>query len=218
MGAVPGRPDPVTGRRRMWRDLGALAVALAIVFGAAALWYRSGLLVNHSASMPVGIYRVARLTASERRAVAQGRLVPPRGAVVVWCLPADVGAVARRRGYVMRGSCPGGAEPVLKRVAAVPGDTVVVDASGLHVNGRLLANSRALARDAAGRAAPAVTPGRIVVHVGMAWLWSPYSMRSYDSRYFGAVPTDGWVGLTYPVWVGETGRETGPAVSRNPSR
>lgn len=202
----------------MWRDLGALALALIVVFGAAALWYHSGMLVNHSASMPVGVYRVARLTASERRAVAQGQLVPPRGAVVVWCLPADVAAAARRRRYVMRGPCPGGAEPVLKRVAAVPGDTVVVDTLGLRVNGRPLPNSRALARDAIGRPAPAVTPGRFVVHAGTAWLWSPYSLHSYDSRYFGAVSTEGWVGLSHPIWIGGTGPKTGPTVSRNSSQ
>lgn len=218
MRAAIDRPAREVERRPVWRDLGALALALIAVTGAATLWYGSGLLVNHSRSMPLGVYRVARLTPAERRAVVEGRLVPPRGAAVVWCLPPDIAVVARRRGYVMRGSCPGGAEPVLKHIAAVPGDTVVVDTSGLRVNGRPLANSRALARDANGRPAPAVMPGRFVVHAGTAWLWSPYSLHSYDSRYFGAVSTEGWVGLSHPIWVGGTGPRTGPAVSRNSSR
>lgn len=205
-------------RRCVWNDLGALARALAVVVAAAALWYRAGLLINHTGSMPVGLYRVARLTAAERWEVVAGRLIPPRGAVVVWCLPPDVSAVARRRRYVLRGSCPGGIEPVLKHVAAVPGDTVVVDASGLRVNGQALTNSRALARDAEARSAPAVTPGRFVVQGGTAWIWSPYSARSYDSRYFGAVPLDGWVGLGRPIWVGGTRPGSGPVVSRNASR
>ena len=202
----------------MGNDLSALALVLGIAALAAALWYHAGLLINHTGSMPVGVYRVARLTAADRRAVTEGRLVPRRGAVVVWCLPPAVAAVARRRGYVLRGACPGGVEPVLKHVAAVPGDTVVVDASGLRVNGRTLANSRALARDAEGRPAPVVAPGRFVVHVGTAWLWSSYSMRSYDSRYFGAVPLDGWVGRSRPIWVGGAEPDPVGTMSRNPSR
>lgn len=203
---------------RRWNDLGALALALGGVALFAALWYRAGLLINHTGSMPVGIYRIARLTDAQRRAVAAGRLIPPRGAVVVWCLPADVAAIARRRGYVARGSCAGGVEPVLKHVAAVPGDTVLVDAVGLSVNGRALANSRALTRDAQGRPAAAIAPGQFVVQAGTAWLWSPYSARSYDSRYFGAVPLDGWVGLSRPVWVSEAWAGRRSAASQYPSR
>ena len=203
---------------RVWTDLGALAVALGFVTAFAALWYRAGILVNHSGSMPIGVYRVVRLTGAEQRAVAAGRLIPPRGAVVVWCLPPDVAFVARRRGYVLRGSCPGGVEPVLKHVAAVPGDTVVVNAAGLWVNGRALVNSRALARDAQGRSADAVASGQFVVQAGTAWLWSPYSERSYDSRYFGAVPLDGWVGLSRPIGVGEARPGRGLTASQYPSR
>ena len=213
------RADPdVKKCHRVWNALGALAVALGFVTAPSALWYRAGLLVNHSGSMPVGVYQVARLTNAQHWAVAAGRLIPPRGAVVVWCLPPDVASVARRRGYVLRGSCPGGVEPVLKHVAAVPGDTVLVDAAGLWVNGRVLANSRALARDAHGRPAAAVAPGQFVVQAGTAWLWSPYSERSYDSRYFGALPLDGWVGLSRPIWVGEARPRRGLTASQYPSR
>lgn len=194
------RPASRFGGRRTWRDLGALVLALAATAGAAVLWYRSGLLVNHTASLPVGLYRVTRLTAAERDAAAAGRLAPLRGAVVVWCLPDDVAAVGRRRGYLLRGPCPGDVEPVLKHVAAVPGDTVVVNAGGLAVDGGLLANSRALARDARGRPTSPVPPGIYAVTAGTVWLWSPYTPRSFDSRYYGAVTASGWLGVARPLW------------------
>lgn len=95
----------------------------------------------------------------------------------------------------------GAAEPVLKHVAAVAGDTVVVGASGLTIHGHLLANSRALGRDARGRPAASVAVGVHAVRPATAWLWSPYTMHSFASRYYGAVPVDGWVGVARPVWV-----------------
>lgn len=210
MRTAVGRLAPEPVGRHPWRDLGALALALAAVAGAAALWYRSGLLVNHTTSLPVGLYRVTRLTTAERVAAAAGRLAPPRGTVVVWCLPDHVAAVGRRRGYLLRGPCPGDVEPVLKHVAAVPGDTVVVDAVGLAVAGRRLANSRALARDARGRPTNPVPPGRYAVTPGTVWLWSPHTPRSFDSRYYGAVTASGWLGVAQPLWTQK------PAVSINP--
>lgn len=178
----------------------ALAGAFGVLGIAAVAWYSSGLLVNHTASLPVGLYRVARLTIAERVAAAAGRLAPPRGAVVVWCLPYDLAALGRRRGYLLRGPCPGDVEPVLKHVAAVPGDTVVVNAGGLAVDGHRLANSRALARDARGRSTSPVPDGIYAVTPGTVWLWSPYTLHSFDSRYYGAVTASGWVGVAQPLW------------------
>ena len=170
-------------------------------------WYHLGLLINHSRSLPIGLYKVERLSDADRAAAAGGRLAPPRGAVVVWCLPANVAAFGRRRGYLLPGACPGDAEPVLKHVAAVAGDTVIANGYGLTVDRRLLANSRALRHDASGRPAESVAAGEYVVRAGTAWLWSPYTNRSYDSRYYGAVSLDGWVGIARPIWVaGSTGR------------
>ena len=197
----PTSVTPVERERRFRRGLASLATALGILGVAATAWYHTGLVINHTGSLPPGLYRVERLSAEERAAAAAGRLVPPPGAVVVWCLPAEVGAFGRRRGYLLRGPCPGGVEPVLKHVAAIAGDTVVVGAAGLAVHGRVLAHSRALERDALGRPARAVAAGVHAVRPGTAWLWSPYSIHSYDSRYYGGVPIAGWVGTARPIWV-----------------
>jgi conjugative transfer signal peptidase TraF len=193
-----------------WRDLARLAAVLGGLAAAAAVWYRSGLILNHTASMPLGVYRVQRAGSAPR----DGTVAPPaRGSTVVWCLPARLAAEARRRGYLVRGRCPGEAEPVLKVVAAVPGDTVVVDADGIGVNGRRLPNSRPLGRDARGRRLAAVPHGTYVVPTGIAWLWSQHDARSFDSRYYGGVPVGGLVGLTRPVW---TARRSQGAADREP--
>lgn len=104
------------------------------------------------------------------------------------CLPRPLARLARQRRYVHRGSCPGGDAPIGKRVLAVPGDTVEVSARGLTVDGKYISGSAPLAHDSHGRALVSATPARSIVPGGTVWLFSSYSPRSYDSRYFGALP------------------------------
>jgi type IV secretory pathway protease TraF len=108
---------------------------------------QSGLLLNHTASLPEGLYRVARPPAGEAADVAR----VARGQIVVWCLPRALSDAARARRYLVRGRWPAGGEPLLKFVAALPGGSVDVDTGGLTVNGHLLAKSRAAPLDARGR-------------------------------------------------------------------
>ena len=116
------------------------------------------------------------------------RGAPARGRLVLVCLPRQVAAFARARGYVPRaGTCPGGVVPIGKRVVAIAGDTVTVAPSGLRVNGVLVPNSQALAADRKGRPLPQLAAGRYIVRRGTLWLLSSYSPFSFDSRYFGAV-------------------------------
>ena len=134
-----------------------------------------GLRLNLTGSMPVGIYTTTRDA-------------PARGSIVLACLPSDVAAFAKLRGYVPHGgSCPSGVLPVGKPVLALPGDTVVVTATGLLVNGVRVPNSEPLSRDSKGRPLPRPQPGQYVVDADELWLMSAYSRFSFDSRYFGPV-------------------------------
>lgn len=127
--------------------------------------------------MPVGVY------------LASGA-APSRDAIVVTCLPPNVAALARERGYVPRGGgCPGSVLPLGKPIVAVAGDTVTVMPTGLLVNGRPVPNSQPLAVDRQGRPLPQLAIGRYVVGLGAVWVVSSYSRFSFDSRYFGAVET-----------------------------
>src|SRR5881296_3096055 len=95
----------------------------------------AGLRLNLTGSLPVGLY----LAAGD---------VPARGALVLVCLPPEVAAFARARGYVPRGgACPGGVVPIGKPILAVAGDTVTVTRTGLLVNGRPVPNSQPRSTD-----------------------------------------------------------------------
>ena len=184
-------------RRATRRDFARLAAVLSGLMGAAFLWHHSGLIFNHTASMPVGFYRLQRVP---RISVGGPFPTLTRGSTVVWCLPEALVREARRRGYLVRGGCPGDAEPILKVVAALAGDTVTVDSAGMRVNGRRLPNSHSLRVDSQGRRIVGVAHGTYIVPPGVAWLWSPHQPHSFDSRYFGGVPTSGFVGLARPLW------------------
>ncbi len=129
------------------------------------------------------------------------RAAPVRGAIVLACLPPEVAAFARERGYVPRGgACPGGGVPVGKPVLAIPGDTVTVTPNGILVNGAPVPNSQPLASDRQGRLLPRLAVGRYVVGPGELWVVSPYSRLSFDSRYFGAVEAAHVRASVRPLW------------------
>lgn len=147
--------------------------------------------MNGSASMPEGLWR---LTAAHRPL--------RRGEIVVVCLPQTaVTHEAARRGYIPAGTCAGGLAPLLKPVAAVSGDVVMVSVAGLAVNGRPVANGAPLLRDSAGHELRPMQAGIYPVAPGKIWLLSGHDPRSFDSRYFGPVPAAAVQGVAHPLWV-----------------
>jgi conjugative transfer signal peptidase TraF len=148
-----------------------LAGASSLLLATVVTWF-AGVRVNLSGSMPVGLYRVSSGP-------------PVKGAMVLACLPADVAVFARSRGYVPNGACPGATAPIGKVVLAMAGDSVEVTPEGLLLNGRPVRNTRPLAVDATGRSLRRFPDGTYVVGQNEVWLYSPYSKRSFDSRYFG---------------------------------
>jgi conjugative transfer signal peptidase TraF len=147
---------------------GAAGVGVQSVVVAAGLW------VNVTESLPIGIYRAVHAPLT-------------RGAFVLACPPEWAGKLARERGYLWSGPCPGGIARLGKQIVAVGGDTVEVSNGGLTVNGMPVPRSAPLARDPRGRVLP-VLRGRWVVPLNGVWLWAGCSARSFDSRYFGVVP------------------------------
>lgn len=177
-----------TGRKgsRQCRRAGViLAIGSPVVAGIVACAWLSGLRVNLTPSEPLGLWRIVPLD----RVVAVGDLVfvcPPVGPV------SDFGL---ERGYFRGGLCPGGTAPLIKTVAAREGSHIRVGAN-VAINGRTLPQSRLISVDGHGRpltpwAGGAVPPGQLFLH-------SPFA-GSYDSRYFGPVPTAGLLGLARPV-------------------
>jgi len=169
----------------------ALCAAGATMLATLATAYQAGVRVNTTPSMPIGLW-----------AIASARTVPRRGDIVTVCLP-DGPALrqAMRRGYIAAGVCPDRAEPLVKPVAAVGGDLVTVSVTGISVNATPVANTAPLARDEAGRVLHPVPAGSYRVAPGELWLLSGHDTRSFDSRYFGAVPVTNVLGVVHPLWV-----------------
>jgi conjugative transfer signal peptidase TraF len=105
----------------------------------------------------------------------------------VFCPAGPFARLSAERGYRSRGNCPDGAEPLAKPIAARSGDIVGLSATGMAVNGRLLANTAPLVKDSAGRPLSHWPFGRYVVAPGTVWVASSYSPQNFDSRYFGPV-------------------------------
>ena len=145
----------------------------------------AGMTINVTASMPFWIWRFHPQTEPLRR-----------GQVVLFCPPdTAVLRAARARRYVGYGPCPGGYDRLLKQVMAIGGDMVAIDDAGVTVNGVAVPGAARLAADAAGRPITAIPPGVTALPPGQFWAGSNYTPRSFDSRYFGAVPTASVLGV-----------------------
>ncbi|MBC7152290.1 MAG: conjugative transfer signal peptidase TraF [Rhizobium sp.] len=144
-----------------------------------------GYRLNLTPSEPLGLWRIEAL----RRSAEIGDLVficPPENPMF---------EEARRRGYLRRGLCAGGFAPLIKTVAALPGQHVEIT-DHVVINGHSLAASVVRKTDGEGRTIRPYPGG--VVPSGHLYLHSSFA-SSYDSRYFGPVPDSGLLGLARPI-------------------
>jgi conjugative transfer signal peptidase TraF len=146
------------------------ALAVGIVFWAASTL---GIRVNSSPSLPLGLYQVT--SGSD-------------ATLVEFCPAEPFASIANARGYRQFGACPDGGTPLMKPVVARAGDSVRLSERGVSVNGKAIPNSAPLRTDTAGRPLTPWPFGTYVVQPGTVWVVSDYHPRSFDSRYFGAVP------------------------------
>ena len=166
------------------RIIVAVIVAAALL-GAGPALRRAGLRINLTASEPRGLY------------IVEGRPWS-RGSLVVIRLPARLSAIALERGYALPGSRSGAAMDGLKRVAALPGDTVRVGPQGVSVNGVLWTASRPLTWDSSGHPIQHYPFGVYHVRPGQVWLLSD-NPRGWDSRYFGPLPRANVISAARPL-------------------
>jgi hypothetical protein len=75
---------------------------------------------------------------------------------------------------------------LIKRVAAIVGDNVAIDAYGVRINGVLWPNSTPLTHDQQGRLLHPYRFGNYRVPSGELWVMSNHP-RGLDSRYFGPI-------------------------------
>lgn len=81
------------------------------------------------------------------------------------------------------GNCDNGQLAFLKKIAAVPGDNVIVDKNGISVNGKLIINTKALSS----KARHFEFKGKVPKD---SYLVYTDHKEGYDSRYFGFILKD----------------------------
>jgi len=137
---------------------------------------------NASNSVPIGLYRVqpaTQLTVTELVAVQP---------------PDLLAAFLDLNGYLPIGV------PMLKRVLALPGQTVCRNGLTIAVDG--IDMGQAHDRDARGRPLP-VWHGCRVIADGDVFVMNWQSADSLDSRYFGPLPASAVIGRAVAVWTDE---------------
>lgn len=166
-------------RTSKFRRRGAAVALLAGALGLTiALPPRPLLVWNASASAPVGLYVV-----TSPSDVATGDMVIAR-LPEAWRLQAD----ARR--YVPA------TVPLVKKVAATPGDTVCASGKDIRINGRWRAERRT--RDGRGRIMP-WWQGCVTLQGGTVFLLTA-NPSSFDGRYFGPTSRADIVGKAHLLW------------------
>ena len=178
------------GKQRRWRcrrgrarprtilALGILGLGL---LGLAALSRPAPLIIyNASASAPIGFYRVLPVG------------VLRRGDLVLARTPESVRRLAAERGYIPA------TVPLVKRVAAVAGDTVCAINHAVSIDGRHVADQ--LTADPLGRPLPDWSGCR-TLRSGQIFLLMQGVPDSFDGRYFGPVPVSAVIGRLVPLWL-----------------
>lgn len=163
---------------------------VALLGSLLGLFYAQGYRIITTPSVPPGIWKVEPIHD------------PIRRGQFVWLCPPDTPffRVARQRGYIPEGDCPGGFSHLMKPVAAISNDVVSVTSRGIAVNGKWLSNTQPQAFDQHGLPLPKLKPGEYHVKQGEVWLISSYHRNSLDSRYFGPVSLQQIKCVGYLAW------------------
>jgi len=169
----------VTGRvATLLTTLGAATVLLSTIAAKPVPRY----LWNASRSAPIGLYE---LQPNGRLAVTKLVAVEP---------PEPLATLLADRRYLPRGI------PLLKRVLALPGQTVCRDQLAVMVDKIEMGAAREC--DRSGRPLP-IWQGCHVIADGEVFLMNWLSADSFDGRYFGVLPMSAIIGTAEPLWTGE---------------
>lgn len=171
--------------RQQWMVVIVIAVGLAIVLIALIAGAVAGYRINMTASEPLGVWRIRPL---ER---------PPAIGDLVFICPPETEAFseARMRGYLRSGVCATGDAPLIKMVIAIEGQRIEIG-TDVRIDGLRIPQTTIVPADGKGRPLHGDAGG--IVPAGRVFLYSPF-LASWDSRYFGSIPSSGILGLAEEV-------------------
>ena len=141
------------------------------------------LIWNASTSVPVGLYIVLPTSS------------PQLGDLVLVDPPEDLARFLYGRGYLPRGV------PMLKRVAALPGQTICRTGAIVRIDGTAVAAARA--EDSGGRPLPSWS-GCDRLRQEQILLLNMDTPDSLDGRYFGPLPVSAFRGRAVAIWTRTT--------------
>lgn len=147
----------------------------------AVIFHQLGFRWNESTSYPKGLYKVITETNYKR------------GDLVLFCPPdSEILQIAVRRNYLRFGMCKGGFEPVIKRIVGLSGDHVSF-ADVISINHQRIPKTKVLSEDSLHRALPQLSD--FILPPNSAFVISDHTpIRSFDSRYYGAIPLKNIIG------------------------
>jgi conjugative transfer signal peptidase TraF len=151
---------------------------------------------NLTGSMPRGIY------------LLKSSHIINRGDLIMICLPNFLANFGLQRGYLLPGSCQNGSQPLLKKVVAKSGDTIVLSADSMQVNGKQLPCSATLNTDYQNRTLPSTLRGIYTLKQHQLWLYGVSSARSWDSRYMGVIDSSSVINVVMPLITYERGHNS----------
>jgi conjugative transfer signal peptidase TraF len=164
-----------------------LVTLLCFAALAFVLSHAFGVRVNRSDSLPGVLYRIVPLEKDE--AVNAGD-----------CVLIDLSQISNpvinrgvERGYVTRKTN----QPMLKRVAGIPGDTVILKEGFLSINSKTVKITVAPQDSREGKLSAWPTP--LTLPLNHYWLTSDPE-RGFDSRYFGPIHRDTFTHRAFPVF------------------
>lgn len=155
------------------------------------------LIWNASASVPMGLYEI---TTADHFSIGDRVAIDP---------PEPLASLLAERGYLPRGV------PLLKTIAATPGQRVCRIGSKIIIDGKAVAETRA--RDHLGRGLP-VWQGCRRIFEGEFFLMNAAVSDSFDGRYFGPTPASAIIGKALPLWTDASGEgRLHPSSANNPA-
>lgn len=160
-----------------------ILVALCCLILATAKFF--GIIINTSPSMPPGIY-VKKFTPVKR------------GDIVAACLDIRHTQLGLQHHYLKSGFACNGAEPVIKKIIAIPGDAVQLTDQYIQVNQKFYFYPT-FYHDSRGTPLEIFPRGNYPAQNDY-WLLGTNNPRSWDSRYWGPVPSEQIIENLYPLF------------------
>ncbi|MGQ0555566.1 MAG: conjugative transfer signal peptidase TraF [Nitrospiraceae bacterium] len=175
-----------------WSRLRHPIVIMGVCFAVGlVLAHEAGLRLNTTRSVPLGFYLMSNDPIE-------------KGSYVLFCPPERPEFdLAKERGYIGSGFCPGGYGNMMKKVLASDHDIVSVTDDGVRVNGTLIPASQPFEADSMGQPLPRFRVADHVLASSELLLMSDTNSRSFDARYFGLVHQAHIQSRIHPLWTWE---------------